>query len=367
MREKIQIQVPVPSGIPAEFRPLMEKRAVYSVPVPQIREIRNAFVSHYGLVLKNGLLVPGCAFNLKGNEDNTFYYSFWRQTVEEYAVCRWGKSLSSLRIQEPCILIHSRWFNYAFWVNAYLPRLIMAEEAGLALKGGLLIPEGWKNIPYVWETLKAFSFTPRFIPEGTHVFADTLYMPELRPWTASFYPPLIQKTAERLKTEAAKRIPDGQHFPEHVYLTRRKRGVRCVENEEEILPLLQQQGFEAVVFEDLSVWEQIAMMSRAKRFISLHGAGLSNLMFMAEGALVVELINEAYARAEYTFPFWKLANAAGLNYRAFFCDTVDSGADKLATRGTMKGNEAEYLVNRNVVVNDRRLNEILVGLKPVDL
>jgi hypothetical protein len=359
MRDKLHIQIPVPSGISPKYRHLMEKRSSYSVDIPQIRTINNAFVSHYGLVLKNGLLVPRCAFNLTGNEDNTFYYSFWRQTMEEYAVCRWGKSLPYMRIQEPCILIHSKWFNYSFWVNAYLPRIIMAEESGLLEKAVLLIPEGWKDIPYVWETLKAFTFNPRFIPQGVHVFSDTLFMPELRPWTASFYPPLIQRTAERLKTEAMKRNQEGKQFPEHVYLTRKKRGVRCVENEHEILPMLQQHGFQAVVFEDLSVWEQITMMSRAKRFIALHGAGLTNLMFMPPGGKVVELINEAYARVEYTFPFWKLAHAVGLNYRAVFCSILDNGSYQLATKGIIVGNENDYLVNKNVFVDFSSISEVM--------
>jgi hypothetical protein len=363
MRERLHIKVPVPQGIPNNYRRLMEKRAVYTVPVPKIRQIRNAFVSHSGLVLKNGLLVSGCAFNLRGNEDKVFYYPFWRQTVEEYAVCRWGKSLLSIIVEEPCLVIHSKWFNYAFWVNAYLPRLIMAEEAGLLRDTVLLLPEGWKNIPYVWDTLDAFSFTPRFIPEGVHVFARKLYMPELRPWTASFYPPLIHKTAERLRAAAQKRVAPQTSFSRHVYLSRKKRGVRYVENEEEILRQLQKEGFEAIFFEDLSVWEQIAMMSRAERFISLHGAGLSNLMFMPPGAMVLELINEAYAHAEYTFPFWKLAHAVGLDYRALFCRTVNIGTGKLAREGTMKGNEADYLVNGNVMVSYINLSEILAGFK----
>jgi hypothetical protein len=81
------------------------------------------------LVIKNGLLVSGCAFNLIGNEDKTFYYPFWKRTAMEYAVARWGRNkTTSIQIDRPCLLIHSKWFNYAFWINAYLPRLIMAEE-----------------------------------------------------------------------------------------------------------------------------------------------------------------------------------------------------------------------------------------------
>jgi capsular polysaccharide biosynthesis protein len=214
----------------------------------------------------------------------------------------------------------------------------------------------------VWDTLHAFSFTPRFIPEGAHVFARHLLLPELRPWTASFYPPLVYKMAERLKAEAQKRVSPETIFPTQVYLSRKKRGVRCVENEEELLPVLQKEGFEAVFFEDWSVWEQIAMMSRAERFVSLHGAGFSNMMFMRPGTMVVEIINETYARAEYTFPFWKLAHSIDLKYWALFCPVSDKTPGKLAREGRINGDEKDYLVNRNVVVDVNRLQMILSDL-----
>lgn len=351
-----KITVPIPNNITAEERALFENRSRYHVKKPKIKFLKNTFVSHEGLVLKNGLLVKGCAFNLRGEEDNTFYYSFWRNTFEQFLVCKWGKSLQSIYLKGPqkYLLIHSKWFNYAFWINGFLPRLVMAEEAGLLKSCKLIVPEGWKKIPYVWKSLKAFDLQMEIIPDGAHLFVENLIMPETRDWTASFYPILIQQTRDRLVNEAQKRIVR-RDFPSKIYLSRAKRGVRCVENEKEVIEYLKGKGFEAITFENLSIWEQIMMMSQATHFISLHGAGFANIMFMNENSFVLEFINRQYAIAEYTFPFWKLAKGIGLNYHALFCDVVSLQKNNKLKYGSNNDEETSFLVNQNVVVDLERL------------
>jgi hypothetical protein len=107
------IHVPLPINTTSYLSELLSVRQQYTVPTPSVKKIRNAFVSHEGLVLKNGLLVVGCAFNLYGKEDNTFYYQFWRDTVEKFAVCKWGKSLQSIQLKgdKSYLLIHSNWLT----------------------------------------------------------------------------------------------------------------------------------------------------------------------------------------------------------------------------------------------------------------
>ena len=78
--------IPLPENITEEYSDLFKKFRRSKVKIPQVKKLKNVFVTHNGLVLKNGLLVDGCAFNLKGKEDNTFYYSFWRTAIEQFLV-----------------------------------------------------------------------------------------------------------------------------------------------------------------------------------------------------------------------------------------------------------------------------------------
>jgi len=365
MKTYQNIQIPYPENISAEEKRLFEPYVRAKVRIPRIKNLKNVFVTHQGLVLKNGLLVGGCAFNLRGNLDNTFYFQFWKDTLEKYLVCRWGKSLPSVHLKGPqqYLLIHSKWFNYAFWINAFLPRLLMAEQSGYLKNTKLIVPENWKNIPYVWDSLKAFDVDFEVIPSDHHIFVDRLIMPETRQWTASFYPPLIKDISARLIQEAQTRIRN-KTFPKKIYLTRAKRKIRTIENEEELICGLGKYGFEPVIFEDLSIWEQIAMMNNADFFISIHGAGFSNIMFMKNNASVIELINKKYASLEYTFPFWKLSDAVMLKYYPFFCEPVLNESQLLSIGSSTKQNndEKKFLVNSNVKVDIEKILTLLKNL-----
>ncbi len=365
MSKEETIRVPFPVNADEEVLQLLRKKETYSVRFPKIRKLKNVFVTYDGIVMKNGRLVDGCAFNLKGKEDNTFYYHFWRDTFEKYLVCKWGKSIPSVQLKgdQKYLLIHSKWFNYAFWINSFLPRLIQAEQEGYLNNTKLLVPEGWEKIPFVSDSLQLFEVEKEIIPMDHHLFVKHLIMPETRKWTASFVPETIQFTRQRLIDEAIKRTDSSMVRPAKIYLTRSKRGLRGVENEEAVVDLLKEYGYSVVTFEDLSIWEQIMTMYHATHFISIHGAGLANLMFMEPGSNVLELINKPYAKLEYTFPFWKLGNSVHLNYFMQLCDTLNDeqlilGFGKDATK-----NDSDYLVNKNLEVD---ISTLLNNLKRME-
>ncbi len=349
----------MPIGIAPEDAHFFNERRMRKVKIPQIHHLQKVFVSHWGLVLNKGILAAGCAFNIRGNEDISYHYHYWRHTLEEYAVCRWGKSLKSIHLHGPqqYLLIHSKWFNYSFWCSSYLSRLVEAEKQGLLNNSILIVPELWQKVPYVWESLKAFEVEKIMIPDGVHLFVDRLVMPETRQYTATFYPPQLQSVAQRLILAANNRVEIAPNAKRRIYLSRAKQGARCVANETEVLEALSPLGFEKITFEDLSIWQQVALMQETECFISLHGAGLSNLMFMNKDSAVIELINRPYAEAEYTFPFWRMADAMHLHYVAQFCDVEGNKRTRLAYGLGNNEDLSEFLVNQNVVVDIPRLLE----------
>ena len=321
------------------------------VKTPTIKKLNNVFVSHQGLVLNNGLLERGCAFNLIGKEDNTFYWEYWKLALEQMLVSKFGESLKSIHLQKDTqyLLIHSKWFNYSFWVNSFLVRLHQAEEE-IGLENVVLIyPEGWAKISYVVESLKCFDVKVQLVPTDHHMFVKHLIMPETREWTASFSP-------NQLKKLRAKIIPYVQKYttlkntPENIYLTRNKATKRKVKNESQLQKILDNYQFKTLDFEDYCFWDQVVLMQNAKCFISIHGAGFSNIIFMDPGNSVLELVNRSYADLEYKFPFWKLANARNLRYFVQFGE-VDEGVTSRLIRVVDYNDTDEYLVNENITID----------------
>jgi len=361
MSNTTHISIPIPQFLSEEEKELFQQQATYQVTKPRIKTLKRVFVTHDGLVMKNGFLVDGCAFNLKPKNDHAFYFPFWKKTIEQFAVCKWGKSLKSIKLKGPkkYLLIHSPWFNYSFWINSFLPRLIEAEEAGHLQSCKLIVPENWKKIPYVWESLSCFKVEHEVVPEGTHLFVDRLIMPETRRSTATFYPPRLQNTRSRLVTEALKRTVS-QKFPRKIYLTRSIRGVRCVKNETEVVHFLESKGYQSIAFEKLSFWEQIALMNGATHFVSMHGAGFANILFMKKNNTAIEFLEHDFAQYNNPFPFWKMAAATGVIYNALLCDSDQTDHIKHSTYTAKK---RMNLVNRTVSVSISALTE---KLKQID-
>lgn len=74
-----------------------------------------------------------------------------------------------------------------------------------------------------------------------------------------------------------------------IYITRKKVGRRVLLNEEELLPILNAHGFEILNLDSMSTYDQVNLFSRCEKVLSIHGAGLTNMVYMPRGSKVVEI------------------------------------------------------------------------------
>jgi len=288
-----------------------------------VRQLRNVFVNHYGLVIDNGLLVKGCAPNIGfGSYDEGFYLPHWRKAMEQMLVCRFGKSLPSKRLDDgrTYLLIHSPWFSYYFWLTECIPRLLMVREH---LKDLVLIyPEGWTKLPFVNETLALFPELQReVVPTDVHLFVKDLVMPEVKPWTPMFIPDQVHATRELIIPSL---IRKSQHlaYGKKICITR-KGTFRSFEHYSVIESVLQEIGYEMVSMEKLNFAQQVSLMNSATAALGISGAGHTNILFMSQGAFFLDitaLIN--IKMKKYKLHFHKLANVIGVHYLLQFSENV---------------------------------------------
>ena len=104
-----------------------------------------------------------------------------------------------------------------------------------------------------------------------------------------------------------------------LYVKRRSYRVRGVLGEERLLDRLTPLGFETVFFEDMNVREQARTVAAAECLVTLHGAGMTNMLFVPPGCLTVELSNRQTLLARYG-DFNPLALSAGALYLHAFMD-----------------------------------------------
>jgi capsular polysaccharide biosynthesis protein len=306
----------------------------------KVTRLNNVFVNHYGLVLKNLMLVNGCAPNIKfSNYDSTFYYKHWRKATEQYFVCKFGKSLKSLHLSgSDYFLIHSPWFSYYFWITECIPRLI---EVYHNYNNEILIyPNCWDNFTFVKETLTLFpKLKLEKIPVDYHLFVENLIVPEVKPWTIMFRPKDVLKTNELL-------LKHKQYRKESKRICIVRQGThRSFDNFKEVNEILTQYNFELVKMENISFFEQIAIMQAADIVVGISGAGHTNIHFMKNGAKFLDITAKKNIETKkYKFHFWKLACIVGVDYYYQFAEISNHRVD------------IPYY-NRNIIVNLLEFND----------
>lgn len=96
-----------------------------------------------------------------------------------------------------------------------------------------------------------------------------------------------------------------------VYISRKFAEKRKSHNEIDVELLVMKYGFEVIYAENLTLKKQIELMAETKVLASLHGAGLTNMLFMPKNQIVIELRNE---RDDLTHCYFNMASALGHTY-----------------------------------------------------
>jgi hypothetical protein len=101
--------------------------------------------------------------------------------------------------------------------------------------------------------------------------------------------------------------------PVKIYVSRTLPSARVIANEAELLPLLQEMGFQICRLEEMLFEEQVRLFRNAEVVVGPHGAGFTNLIFSKPGTCVVEIMAKGYERRCY----WTLSGELGHDYRFY--------------------------------------------------
>jgi hypothetical protein len=325
MKSSIHVDYKLPVNFRPEWAHLFRPDYKYKTVDLKVKELKNVFVNHYGLVIKNGLLVKRCAPNIGfSSYDDSFYFQHWKTATEQMLVCKYGKSLLSLKLDDnkKYLVIHSPWFSYYFWITECLPRLLMVKDRLSELT--LLYPVWWKNISFVNQTLELFPELNKIeIPVDQHLFVKDLVMPEVKPWTPMFIPEQMIMVRTLMLHEVEKRGIISP-FGDKIYISRKNAARKRFTDEKKVEDVLGNYGFIPVCMEDFKFFEQVAIMKNTKIMTAITGAGHINLLFMKQHGGFLDLTNMDYlTKKQYRFHFYKLCNILQIKYGASLFEHVN--------------------------------------------
>jgi capsular polysaccharide biosynthesis protein len=212
--------------------------------------------------------------------------------------------------------------NYFHWMTDCLPRIW--EGLDLAPDYPVILPESYRILPYVTQSLKILNIKVEFFKSRENLKVNTLLLTARTSSFPNFNPPLTKKTRLKLGIQSSV-IPSKK-----VYISRKLAHKRKAHNELEVELLLRKKGFEIVYTEQLSVAQQIQLMSQTALLVCLHGAALTNMLFMQEGMKVLELRNIGDSKTQCYF---NLASALGIQY--FYTLNLGDHQDPIMTDFTI--------------------------------
>jgi len=100
---------------------------------------------------------------------------------------------------------------------------------------------------------------------------------------------------------------------------------RLLENADELEIALNNYGFQVLYAEELPFNRQCSVFHSAEVVVSVHGAGLSNIVFMKPGSLVIELVPST----EVKWHFALIAKICHLNYKSATVETITANESNL--------------------------------------
>lgn len=197
--------------------------------------------------------------------------------------------------------------NYYHWTFDTLPRLALIQQAGFEIQPSDRIVVNAPIHPFHEQSLAQLNLRHEqlLFSNCCHITAKELLVPSLlgdsystpTPWMCQFLRDSFQPHP----------LPQPRR---RLYLRRGNTHYRQVLNEEAVIRLLENYGFEAISPGSLSFPEQVATLAAAEVVVAPHGAGNTNLVYCPPGTAVIEIFSPEYVVDFY----WLLSQAAQLDY-----------------------------------------------------
>jgi hypothetical protein len=299
LKRAVLVNRRAPTNLLAADSELFEGAYRYSTCDAYLKQFGAARVSPSSVVYKGGRLV---AETVVADEQIGHYR--WKHFAKKLLT---SKNVSLSKGQRYLLVTDDWSAGHFHWFMEVLPKILVIEDR--AREFVLLLPD----TPYVRSVgLDSLSVLGIEFADIVWMRDDEFYkVPDLSYLTRIAAPgqvndDLMKELNRRLRGDS--RVGTTKRY----YISRSEARIRKVLNESELESVLSEFGFETIRPETFSLRDQINLFKECETLIGIHGAGLTNCMFMPRGGNVVEL-----RKREPNYGYWHLADSVGHNYLYF--------------------------------------------------
>lgn len=304
-----------PRNLKSQDSPLFAAAMCMRFPVCTVQYIREADVfGRSPIRLADGHFFPESFVNQSDFDRWKKQRGHWRAGVERFLHYH-------TQLDTPGIWItDNRSCDFFHWFGEALPRLELALQELRADEATLLLPHKYRRHAYFLESLKAYGLRDvRILGRFECMRCPDLCFPKHVAGNGNYNSGLMHSMRNRFRKHIG--ASDNLGAPSsRLYISRRLAGRRRIVNEEAILSVLSDHGFQTLLAEETPWQQQVKLAAEAEFLLSNHGAGLTNMMAMAAGTRVMEIREREDQRNNC---FFALASTLGLDYYYLLADRHD--------------------------------------------
>lgn len=255
-------------------------------------------------VLKNVDVVKNTIFNRYKFKFYSKHTLVQKDEIKDKVIKLMMLLKSSKKISK-AIWITDTWsIGYFHWFTDALPRLIAAEK--FLDNHVVLLPKAYQKQQFILQSLEMLNLKIEFYSsyQRVHV-AELILSSHTASVSGNYNKHLINRIRKKFYWKNTL-TPNKK-----IYISRQRAEKRKILNEDSLIPVLKCFGYEIHFFEDYEFKHQLTLMNQTKNLVSLHGAGLTNMLFMPKGGKILELRN---ANDPFNNCYFSLASDLGHDY-----------------------------------------------------
>jgi hypothetical protein len=203
--------------------------------------------------------------------------------------------------------------GYFHWITDVLTRIIAVTEKDK--DAVIVLSSTGKKISFIIQSLAELNLKVLFLDDEFTWKINKFHFVCPTASTGNYNEEIINLLREKIRNSISL---ENTNPTRRIYISRKKAPRRFIVNEEEVEKLLAKYDFECLCFEDFSWEEQVRISMNTEILVSLHGAGLTNMIAMPPNSNIVELRKEEDKQNNCYF---SLASALKINYYYQLCDT----------------------------------------------
>jgi capsular polysaccharide biosynthesis protein len=214
------------------------------------------------------------------------------------------------------------------WFGDILQKIEALSSAGSDFQDYIILLPYTYNTPYARITMKEYTFDYHFLKPDQLVKVDELaYIPLIAP-SGNFRSELMKNMRKRFRIDKK-----DDNLPPKIFITREHAPNRKILNLNELGPILKKFGYTILSMEKIPFEKQLKYVSSANKLVSLHGAGLTHMLWMEEKSTVLEIRSKDDSHSNCYF---SLASDLNLRYHYLLAKKINP---KLSTQ------QSDYEVN----------------------